>query len=209
MRPENPPAVATWILEHLTFGGKNDSLAGDLLEEFRRGRPASWYWRQVWVATARGIIKEVSNHWLAIVFAALWTVPQAAFVVYFAVPAVEKLLPFTAHIEWLNSAVCVLLVWKGLEVAFPWAGLILYILLHSLMTPSHNFRTIVRSLWISPLVYVAASAGELALQLALHNLTLVILGAYMIWRLPAFLSVLIGLWVALPGSEKRPPRIAA
>jgi hypothetical protein len=206
MRPANPPAIATWILEHLTFGGKNDSLAGDLLEEFRGGRPASWYWRQVWVAAARGIVKEVSNHWLVVVFAALWTVPQAAFVVYVAVPAVYKITAFTATIEWLNSAVCALLVWKGLEIAFPWMGLILYILLHSLMTPSHNLRGILRSLWITPLVYIAASAGEVALRLALHNL---LLGAYMIWRLPGFLSVLIGLWVALPGGENGAPRIAA
>lgn len=206
MRPANPPVIATWILEHLTFGGKNDSLAGDLLEEFRCGRPASWYWRQVWIAAARGIIKEVSNHWLVMIFAALWTVPQAAFVIYFVVPAVYKITAFTAPIEWLNSAVCALLVWKGLEIAFPWAGLILYILLHWLMTPSHNVRRIVRSLWISPLVYIAASAGELALRLAPHNL---ILGGYMIWRLPVFLSVLIGLWVALPGRENGAPQIAA
>lgn len=206
MRPANPPVIATWILEHLTFGGKNDSLAGDLLEEFRRGRPASWYWRQVWVATARGIIKEVSNHWLMMVFAALWTVPQAAFELYVVIPAVYKITAFTARIEWLNSAFCALLLWKVLEIAFPWAGLILYILLHSLMTPSHNLRRIVRSLWISPLVYIAASAGEVALRLPLHNL---ILGGYMIWRLPGFLSVLIGLWVALPGSENGAARIAA
>jgi hypothetical protein len=203
MRPAKPPAVATWILEHLTFGGKNDSLAGDLLEEFRRGRPASWYWRQVCGATACGIIKEVSNHWLVMVFAALWTVPQGAFELCVVVPAVYKITAFTAPIEWLNSAVCYLLVWKGLEIAFPWAGLILYILLHSLMTPSHNLRRIVRSLWISPLVYIA---GEVALRLAPHSL---ILGGYMIWRLPGFLSVLIGLWVALPRGENGATRIAA
>jgi len=206
MRPANPPAIATWILEHLVFGGKNDSLAGDLLEEFRRGRPASWYWRQVWIATARGIIKEVSNHWLMMVFAALWTVPQAAFELYVVLPAVYKITAFTAPIEWLNSAVCYLLVWKGLEIAFPWAGMILYILLRSLVTPSHNLRRISRSLWITPLVYIAASAVEAALRLPLHNL---IFGGYMIWRLPAFLSVLIGLWVALPGRENGSLRIAA
>jgi hypothetical protein len=151
----------------------------------------------------------VSNHWLVMVFAALWTVLQAAFVVYAAVPAVYKIVRLTARIEWLNSAVCALLIWKVLEIAFPWAGVILYVLLHSLMTPSHNLRRIVRSLWITPLVYIAASAGELALQLALHNLTLVSLGGFMIWRSPVFLSVLMGQWVALPGSEKSAPRIAA
>jgi len=43
----NPPALANWMLDHLTPAGHEDALAGDLLEEFRAGRSAAWYWRQV------------------------------------------------------------------------------------------------------------------------------------------------------------------
>ncbi len=43
-----PPRVATWLLERL--GPTNGPLAGDLVEEHRRGRSAAWYWRQVVVA---------------------------------------------------------------------------------------------------------------------------------------------------------------
>jgi preprotein translocase subunit SecY len=43
-----PPSTATWLLKHL--GRRNDALGGDLLEEYRRGRSAAWYWRQALTA---------------------------------------------------------------------------------------------------------------------------------------------------------------
>lgn len=36
MRRNDPPPVATWILEHLSPAGRNDALAGDLLEDQAR-----------------------------------------------------------------------------------------------------------------------------------------------------------------------------
>jgi hypothetical protein len=40
-------AAAAWLVEHLTFGGKNEELAGDLLEELEPGRPAGRALRMV------------------------------------------------------------------------------------------------------------------------------------------------------------------
>ena len=57
MRPIEPPAIATWLLEHV--GRKNQSLAGDLLEEYRQGRSVAWYWRQAIIAIVLGRSKEV------------------------------------------------------------------------------------------------------------------------------------------------------
>lgn len=45
-----PPKLATWLLERLTSGYHNDPLAGDLIEEYGRGRSRVWYWRQVLIA---------------------------------------------------------------------------------------------------------------------------------------------------------------
>jgi hypothetical protein len=45
MRSSQPPIVATWVLTR--FGNGNEVLAGDLVEEYQRGRTAAWYWRQV------------------------------------------------------------------------------------------------------------------------------------------------------------------
>ena len=45
-----PPAMATWLIEHLGPVRHRESLTGDLIEQYRRGRSESWYWRQVAIA---------------------------------------------------------------------------------------------------------------------------------------------------------------
>jgi hypothetical protein len=49
-----PPRIATWLLEHLGPGYRNESLAGDLFEEYQQDRTRAWYWRQVVVAICIG-----------------------------------------------------------------------------------------------------------------------------------------------------------
>jgi hypothetical protein len=61
-----PPRVATWLLHRLTDGEDREVLAGDLLEQFRRGRSSAWYWRQVSGAIVLGAARQVRAHkWLA------------------------------------------------------------------------------------------------------------------------------------------------
>jgi hypothetical protein len=63
MRPASqPPALATWCLERLRFGVTNDFLIGDLIEEYRRGRSRSWYWKQVVAAFFVNFGEEVRAH---------------------------------------------------------------------------------------------------------------------------------------------------
>ncbi len=57
MRSSQPPIVATWVLTH--FSNRNEVLAGDLVEEYRRGRTAAWYWRQVLAAIFVGCGNEI------------------------------------------------------------------------------------------------------------------------------------------------------
>ena len=57
MRSSQPPIVATWVLTH--FGDRNEVIAGDLIEEYRRGRTAAWYWRQVLIAILVGCGNEI------------------------------------------------------------------------------------------------------------------------------------------------------
>jgi hypothetical protein len=47
-----PPRLAVWLLNFLRVSTGNEPLTGDLLEEFRRGRTAGWYWRQALMAIA-------------------------------------------------------------------------------------------------------------------------------------------------------------
>jgi len=54
MKPHEPPRLATWLLEQ--FGGysHNDAIIGDLIERYRNGGTAAWYWRQAIKAIACG-----------------------------------------------------------------------------------------------------------------------------------------------------------
>ena len=47
MKHEQPPKLPSWLLEHFSHTMDNDALAGDLAEQYRRGRSTVWYWKQV------------------------------------------------------------------------------------------------------------------------------------------------------------------
>jgi hypothetical protein len=49
-----PPRMATWLLKHLGPAYRNESLAGDLFEEFQQDRTRAWYWRQTAAAILVG-----------------------------------------------------------------------------------------------------------------------------------------------------------
>jgi len=66
-------AVATWMLEHLTFGSDHEALSGDLLEEFQRGRSTAWYWRQALSAIGVGLLRKSATYALPLLFATAWS----------------------------------------------------------------------------------------------------------------------------------------
>src|SRR5258708_30185663 len=59
----NPPKAAIWLLRHARPGSHNQALTGDLVEKFREGRSHGWFWRQVLIAIAAGVLGEVRRHW--------------------------------------------------------------------------------------------------------------------------------------------------
>jgi hypothetical protein len=46
--------MATWLLEHLGPGYRNESLVGDLFEEYQQDRTRAWYWREAFIAICVG-----------------------------------------------------------------------------------------------------------------------------------------------------------
>jgi hypothetical protein len=58
----NPPRSAIWLLRHACPGSDNQALTGDLIEKFREGRSHGWFWKQVLIAIAVGILGEVQQH---------------------------------------------------------------------------------------------------------------------------------------------------
>src|SRR5712691_6003169 len=57
-----PPGVAVWLLKRLGPGDTNESLAGDLMEEYQRRRSPAWYWKQVLIAIAAGAGHDIRVH---------------------------------------------------------------------------------------------------------------------------------------------------
>jgi hypothetical protein len=54
-----PPRIATWLLKHLGPGYRNESLAGDLYEEYQHDRTQAWYWRQTAAAIVIGRLRSL------------------------------------------------------------------------------------------------------------------------------------------------------
>jgi hypothetical protein len=74
MKSSKPPALPTWLLEHLN-GGSTEALAGDLLEQFSQGRSTAWYWRQVLIAMLHAFRREWRIELMALAFTAAWAFP--------------------------------------------------------------------------------------------------------------------------------------
>jgi hypothetical protein len=64
MRSQQPPAIATWLLERFC---SDPALAGDLVEEYGTRRSSAWYWKQAIVAVSVYPFSQIIEHkWLAI-----------------------------------------------------------------------------------------------------------------------------------------------
>lgn len=67
----NPPRLAMWWLRHACPGSHSDALTGDLIERFREGQTRGWFWRQVLIAFAVGVLGEIRRHWPAFFYATI------------------------------------------------------------------------------------------------------------------------------------------
>jgi hypothetical protein len=59
MKSSPAPTLATRFLNHFGSGPTNDTLIGDLLEEYVSGRSRAWYWRQVLMAILVGSYRDI------------------------------------------------------------------------------------------------------------------------------------------------------
>lgn len=73
MKSDMAVALATWMLEHLTFGRDHESLSGDLLEELSAGRSAGWYLRQVSMAIGVEVCESIREYIAPLIFSAGWS----------------------------------------------------------------------------------------------------------------------------------------
>jgi hypothetical protein len=99
MKPSKPPALAAWLLERARFSTTDGAIAGDLMEQFNRGRSAAWYWRQVLVAIAVGCISDVRHHSVLAIRAIVitWAVNYGAILLAPAVLSRHRLFGMASH----------------------------------------------------------------------------------------------------------------
>jgi hypothetical protein len=71
MTPNQPPKIASWLLKHFGCGPNNETLLGDLAEQYLQKNSATWYWRQALKAIPVSFCREVRGHKRAAVSALL------------------------------------------------------------------------------------------------------------------------------------------
>jgi hypothetical protein len=218
VRSIEPPATATWLLEHFTPGERNEALAGDLLEEFQNGRSAGWYWSQVLVAVSLGWFRESLAHPGVLAFAALWSMAAPSWFVF------NDKIQNDATV--LNGLLCRLdFPWSAIgyfawsltvSLTFIWMGAGLYLFFQIWITRSFSNLQLRRRLLLSVSVYIALFAGMCVLSIFLppgHSIdrrtrtplnAITDLGMFaMETRFFSLVTLLSILWAGTPRSEKR------
>ena len=69
----NPPRLAIWFLRRACSARHNEALTGDLIERFREGQTRGWFWRQVFIAIAISVLREIGRHWPQLCYAIVGT----------------------------------------------------------------------------------------------------------------------------------------
>lgn len=218
MKREKPPAVARWILEHLVPGKKNDALAGDLLEEFRRGRSSTWYWRQVLSAFAVGCTQELRANWLAFVFGFFWALPASALWIAMIRWQSGTFLARRWDLPWPYSMICELGLTFGSQVLYVWAGVIFGFSIFSAAKRQFKVRRLARGVWISLAAYLVGFVSlfiwrllfPMAFDVRYVTPAGLIIGSWwVLFRVPFFIAVAAGLWSACAStSEQRKVMVA-
>jgi hypothetical protein len=57
-----PPSLAMWLLARAALGPRREPITGDLIEQYRGGRSAAWFWRQTLSAIVTGFSVELWQH---------------------------------------------------------------------------------------------------------------------------------------------------
>jgi hypothetical protein len=117
MSTPNPPRLASWLLERFVSGPTRESLIGDVAEQWRHGRSAGWYWRQVLTAIILSAARDVWAHKLAAVraVAICWVAISAMGI--FTGALRESLFNNWLHTPWRSEIVRQAWVYYGLPFA--------------------------------------------------------------------------------------------
>ncbi|HEV2322391.1 MAG TPA: hypothetical protein VGS10_00440 [Terracidiphilus sp.] len=169
MRQSDPPRAAMWMLRRLVPGERNDALAGDLLEEFRSGRSAAWYWRQVLACVAIRNTRVVLAHSGVLLFAVLWALLAPVWFPLSRLGAFPHLDQAIVNLAWPWSTICGLGLSFFILIFFVWAGLLIYLTLETLAGRHFSAQRLRNGIMRSAAVFVP-------LYVSFRSLTLILPG---------------------------------
>jgi hypothetical protein len=105
VKPTNPPALATKLLESLVAERTSEALLGDLIEQYAGGRSRAWYWRQVILALVISAGREVRTRKLQTVSAVVVGYVTGASLFYFTTSLAARFVRgYTAYLVFLPLA---------------------------------------------------------------------------------------------------------
>lgn len=163
MRLREPPPRATWMLEHLTPGDRDEALAGDLLEEYCRGRSEGWYWRQVMAACAVSWLKSLQARLPLLAFTLLWSLLAPAWNSWCDkvenAPIFDKIWRMAGGV-WIFPA---LAVWMVLHSALLWTGILVYVLSYWCLGKMFQREGLQRAFLLVPLIFSPIYGATLVL----------------------------------------------
>jgi hypothetical protein len=214
MKLARPPFLASWMLERFTSGTDHDPVIGDLLEEYRAGRSAGWYWWQSGTAIMNGFARRFRRHWLAFSFAVLWSViPRSLPGIYFLHGIGNSHFMGSIYsLDWPYSTILSLGIFFGLDILYLWMGLVLSLLVDSLATRKLHGRGMLGGMWVGLLSYIPIWTAIAFLPIFpghridmrhVSNMGLLLDPKMMLYRLPYLLCLLFSLWKALPRNDRR------
>lgn len=213
MRRIEPPPLATWLLEHLTPGERDEALAGDLLEDFHSGRSDAWYWRQVVGAVVMALYRSLQERAPLLLFTVVWSMLVPAWTVFLdRISNNTRILGPLWQMEWPFSALSRFALWMSLNLVFLWGGMLVYCLFLTRFFKIPEKRRIRRALAVVPSIFLPIYVATLilmnlfawpGLQIDRRSLTpgneMIDIGTWAnVLRIPYFITLLTALWGVVP-----------
>lgn len=213
MNRREPPLFATWTLEHLTAGERDQALTGDLLEVFCEGRTPGWYWHQVLSACAVSWLRALRARASMLVFALAWSAAAPAWTAIIdRVLHNARILGGTWQMDWPFSSVSRFGAWIGLNFVFLWSGILVYFLLQPRLTKALGWKEVRRPFLVAAAILLPIYFWTFILMnlfaypgAVIDRRTIGLVGEVIdmrLWanvvRMPYLVTMLFALWQSVP-----------